>query len=316
MTGESSGSSSGSRARRRRARPAGDAVGRVGGEERPLGRVDERRGRRHRLGAALQPRHVAVLVEDRQAGLGGLLDRRVGRPRRRRGLRLGLRLRLRLGLGLRGADQGLQGRLVVLGHGELGHRRQDHDAAARHRRDVAEQRLRDAGGVADVLLEVGGDAAGGVDVAEVDRARQRVGVQDGVAQQVERLRHPGAHPPRPQHLAVLARRGRHGGLRQAGPAPGEQAVEQAGEVADVAGGPAAGLAVQGGVDAVADQPDPAGAVDEHVLRRQPAVRDARGVGRGDRVGHLGHHPGRAPRPEVVFATTMSKEEPQAHSLTT
>ena len=76
-----------------------------------------------------------------------------------------------------------------------------------------------------------------------------------------------------------------------------RAVEQSGEIDDVDLLAARGESVQSGLHAEADDPDLTGLVDQHVLRRQPAVGDSGGVREGDRVGYLGDQPGRAPRAE-------------------
>ncbi len=106
-----------------------------------------------------------------------------------------------------------------------------------------------------------------------------------------------ADPPRSQDLAVLARGGGHDGARLPAPARGQGAVEEAGEVGDVVTRLDVRDAVQGGVDAQADDPHPSGAVDEDVLGVEPAVGDPGAVGGGDRAGDLGDQPGRAARAE-------------------
>ncbi len=282
------------------------AVGRVRGEERTdRGLVERRRGRRRRR-PALEPGDVvAVLAEDRDAGLGGpVLGRgpcgRDGLLRRWPGRHDG-----RLGRG-RGHVGGVEG--VVLARHHLGHGRQ-HDLLLlrQHVGRAGEHRLGHAGGVADDLgEEVGHAAGGGGGVADLAVAAGLVAVQHLVAQAVERAGDAGPHLARAQHHAVLARGGGDDGARLPGPTGREAAVEQAGEVGEVAverlGGVRArgvgqGDAVQGGVDAEPDEPDAAAPVDQHVLGVEPAVGDAGGVGDRDRVGDLGDDPGRHPRSE-------------------
>ncbi len=122
-------------------------------------------------------------------------------------------------------------------------------------------------------------------------------MQHLVAERVQRPRHPGAHPPRPEHPAVMRGSRSHRRPGRARPLRGECAVEEPGQVGDVDLLSVGRQPVQRGLDAEPDDPDLAGLVDQYVLRGEPPVGDARVVRAGDRVGHLGHQPGRSPRAE-------------------
>ena len=172
------------------------------------------------------------------------------------------------------------------------------------------------GVVADEVAEEDADAAGAGDVADVaDPAA--LGVEQFVAQVVERARDAGADLARSQHPAVVARHLRHDRGRVAGPLAGERGVQEPGQVADVGAQLAGRQAVQGGVDAEADDPDRAGVVDQDVLGHQAAVRDRPGVRGRDRVGDLAtiHAASRGASGPLV-ASMMSSEVPEPHSLTT
>ncbi len=149
------------------------------------------------------------------------------------------------------------------------------------------------GGVADELAQGVADAARGGQVEGAARVRSRpggVGVEDGVAQRVEHPGHARPDLPRAQHPAVRVRGGLDQRRGDARPAGGEGGVQVRGEVGDVGGDPPERQAVQRGVDGEPDDAHRAGAVDEDVLRDQPAVRDPRGVGDLQGPGDLRDHP--------------------------
>ena len=117
-----------------------------------------------------------------------------------------------------------------------------------------------------------------------------LGVEHLVAERVQHPRDTGAHAARAQDRAVHLRCRRNRRLRHAGPLAGEGAVEQAGEVDLVDLGASGGQPAQRRVDAEADQAHLSVLVDEHVLRRQAAVRQPGVVRLREAVGDLADQP--------------------------
>ena len=252
------------------------------GEQRALRRLLERRWRGRRLVAGAQPGDLVVLVvEDRQAGLGGSLHDRG--PARALARARGPAPRAR---------SAAPSRPGAAGPGSRARRgarpsRSSPGCPPRSPGPARSGRRRSRPGSSGCRGRWRGRGR--------PASRLAARVEQLVAQVVQAAGYAGPHLPGPEHPAVLLGRTRYAGRRDPGPPAGQGRVQQTGQVDHVTLRVARRQAVQRRVDAEADDPDRAVVVEQHVLRREQAVGDAVRVRGGDRVGHLADHPRPTPR---------------------